>query len=157
MKRLGLLIAAAAAAATLSGLFPGVDVGKLQPVQVIYIQRDGGKYLVATDTGDTGLGSDLETAIAALRQTASGKVFLDTADFLLLDKDCTGVLTAACDILRPGTEVCMTDGAVDLEAAGPFLSVHEPNKTLAQYAAGRSEIPTLKIREGRMELIGQSD
>lgn len=155
MKRIGLFAAAAVIALALGNLFPGVDVGKLQPVQVVSVRRDGERYLVATDTGETGRGNDIGDAIAAMKRSASGEIFLDTADYFLLDKDCMEILKAACDILRPGTEVCLIDGNPDLEAAGQFLSVHEPNRTLAQCAAERSQIPILKIREGRMELIGQ--
>lgn len=157
MKRIGLMIAAFLVAAAMGNLFHRTDVGKLQPVQVIYISREQGQVAVSTDTGGSGAGKELAEAFAELRKSASGAVFLDTADYLLLDPDCMGLLKDNYEILRPGTRVCIVEGAVDVDTVGEYLSAHRPKVTLAQCRAGEKNIPILIIRGGRMELAGESN
>lgn len=157
MKRIGVMLAAALAAAGMGNLFQSIDIGKLEPVRLVYIQQESGKLVIATDTGEMGMGDGFEEALAALKESASAEVFLDTADFLLLDDGCIGVLGETYDILRPGSKVCVADGSVDIEAAGDFLSFHRPGVTLAQCRSGEKEIPVLRTRGGRMELVGKTD
>jgi hypothetical protein len=60
--------------------FEATDVAQLKPVEVIRVSTFAGGVLVETDTGDSGVGRDIERAIADLKQTTDGDVFLDTVD-----------------------------------------------------------------------------
>ena len=160
MKRIGMVLGTVLALAVLGTLFPKTDVGKLQPVQVIQViqvTKERGVLTVVTDTGESGIGKNLSEAIDALKATASGQIFMDTADYLLVGQNCAAVLEEAGEILRPGTRVCIVDGEVDMEKVGSFLSIHKPEVTLARCRNGIKGIPVLTVREGRMELDGKTD
>lgn len=154
MKRWLWLIGAAVAVAVLSGnASPGKDVGKLQPVEVVYLACREGGVAIETDTGDLGIGANLAEAMEDMKAAAPGEVFLETADHLLLSPECIDLMPALMSILRPSCSVCLTEGAPDMEQVGLFLRVHRPRSTLARYRAGERGIETLVTGEGRMELV----
>lgn len=131
----------------------GKDVGKLQPVQVVRVSSGGGQVLIETDTGDVGVGAALTEAFENMKRTASASVFLDTADYLLISESCTALLPALMTYLRPSCVVCLEDGSSDMEQVGAFLEYHKPELTLMRYKAGEKDLPRLRTRDGRMELV----
>lgn len=154
MKRwlwyLGVVIAVAALSGKASA---GEDIGKLQPVQVVYVSCQQGYVVIETDTGDWGAGESLKDAMGNMQAAATGEIFLDTADHLLLSPECIGLLPALMEVLRPSCAVCLADGQPDLEQSGVFLQHHTPKVTLVRYRAGERDLQTLVTREGRMELV----
>lgn len=154
MKRWLFCAAIILTAALLSGKgLPGADVGKLQPVQVVCISGGADWVKIETDTGDVGTGSDLEQAFGDMKATSSAEIFLDTAEYLLISQGSEGFISEMMTHLRPSCSVCIVDGEPDLEKVGAFLHQHEPKITLMHYRAGHRQLPTLKIQEGRMELV----
>jgi len=65
----------------------GTDVAKLRPVEVLWVQVVDGEVRLHTDMGDAGRGADVNAAIEDLKQRASGKVFLKTAEYVLLSEE----------------------------------------------------------------------
>lgn len=154
MKRWLFYAAIIVAAALLSGKgTPGADVGKLQPVQVVRVSGGADWVKIETDTGDMGTGSNLEQAFEDMKETSSAEIFLDTAEYLLVSQGRKDLLSEMMTHLRPSCTVCIVDGEPDMEKVGAFLHQHEPQTTLMHYRAGKRELPTLEIREGRMELV----
>jgi hypothetical protein len=131
----------------------GEDVGKLQPVQLIAVEYTEEKVLLRTDTGHEGRGKNVDQALADLESAAYGKVFLDTADYLLIRKNALPVVNALSSHLRPSCALCRFTGEVELADAAKFLQYHIPELTLGKYQAEEQEIPILVSREGRMELV----
>ena len=131
----------------------GRDVGKLSPVQAVMVcsERDGLRIL--TDGGQTGWGKDVSAAMGDMKETSSARVFLDTADYLLLEPGMEGQLPELKEYLRPSCCVCFVSGSVDLTQAAEYLQLHQPDLTLTQYEAGQRKLPTLKYNEGRMTLV----
>ena len=123
------------AAAILSRLpHPAVDIARLDPVRAIYLYMDGAELTIETDSGDSGTGSDLKAAYADLRANAHREIFLDTAEFLILDPKVP--ITEVFDsLLRPDCRVTFTDAPPDLEKAAAYLSQHLPKLTLARLSA----------------------
>lgn len=152
MKRIGVMLLAAAAAVMLGRLFPRTDIGELEPVQVIYIRREQGKVLIETDLGHVGAGQDLEEAVEDLKQSAAASVFLDTADFLIMDTDCTVRLSEAAEFFRPGIRICLADGLSDLQAAGKYLEVHDLTVSLVRAQSGAENISKIRCVGGRIEV-----
>lgn len=149
MKRWIILTAAVAAAL----MFPSrsaTDVAELLPVELLYVYQENG-VRVETDTGDVGRGENLEAALENLKATASGDIFLDTVDYLILTKDTVGLLPQLWGILRPATEVCLGVNA-DAQAAA-FLSAHKPGVTLNDIRSGEQRLPTLIRTEERYCLV----
>ncbi len=144
MKR-WILFAAAAAAAMLLRPSGERDISGLLPVELIYVGSVGGSVRVEADTGDFGVGADLDAALADMKAAASGEIFLETADYLIVTKETSRLLPQLEKFLRPATEVCMGIGA-DAQAA-KFLSAHKPGVTLNDLRSGRQSLPVL-IRIG---------
>ena len=93
------------AAAILSRLpHPAVDIARLDPVRAIYLYMDGAAMTIETDSGDSGSGADLEAAYADLRNNADREIFLDTAEFLILDPN-VPITEDFYELLRPTTQV----------------------------------------------------
>ena len=68
-------------AAVLGGMpFVGTDIAKLHPAEVLRVQKTGDIIFVELDTGDSGKGKTLETAIQDLKESTPGKVFLETVE-----------------------------------------------------------------------------
>lgn len=133
--------------------FQGTDVAKLQPVELIRIELSQRQVRVQTDTGQEGIGSDMEAAFEDLKQTTSGQVFLETADYLLLSQPEDRLPDAVYEYLRPGCGICVEQGQTDLEQAAAFLGTHEPGTTLQDYRAGERTLSRLITQEGRMHLV----
>ena len=127
------------------------DVGDLLPVELLHIYYSNeGTVCVETDTGDFGTGETLDRALSDLKATASGNIFLDTADYLVIAREAIPLLPRLWEILRPATQVCLGTGA-DPETAR-FLSAHKPGVTLNAIRAGMEALPVLTQAEGRYRL-----
>lgn len=110
---------------------PARDIAKLEPVQLVYIYKEAGSLCIETDTDHRGAGRDILEAAADLRSKADGEIFLETAEFLLLEEDV--IVTADFfTLLRPGAGVVYTGERPDLTAAAEYLSIHPPEHTLRE-------------------------
>lgn len=154
MKKWLFYVMALAAIPVLSfGGLGGEDVGKLRPVQVVMVSAQNDELHLMTDTEDAGVGIDAHQAVSEMNQSASAKVFLDTADYLLLESGTEAWLPQLRDYLRPSCSLCYVAGEVNLEQAGKYLQLHEPEITLTQYEAGERRLPYLLSEEGRLKLV----
>lgn len=131
----------------------GADVGDLQPVELIQVYRERGKVVMETDTGDLGRGRTLQKALEDLQNTTPGKVFLETADYLLLTDDAKKYIPDLFRLLRPGTEVCRIEEKVRGEKAAEYLASHPPTITLQAVQYRFADMPELKYTEGRFKLV----
>ena len=132
MKKWLYLAAVLIAAAILSRLpHPAVDIARLDPVRAIYLYTDGAAMTIETDSGDTGTGADLEAAYAALRTNANREIFLDTAEFLILDPD-VSITEPFYELLRPTTQMVFSNEKPDLKTISDYLTIHPPEITLAK-------------------------
>ena len=129
----------------------GEDVGKLLPVEVIKMYKIGETLVIDTDPGATGKGATVDEAVANLKNTAAGVIFLDTADYLLIDETSKDAVPALELYLKPAVRVCEVEGEVDLKKTSEFLSVHRPSAKLKDKQGGMaSEI--LMMEDGRLIL-----
>jgi hypothetical protein len=132
---------------------PGEDIKQLQPVQTVLAEWTEGKLHLSTDNGCEGKGSTVQAAIADMQSSASGKLFLNTADYLLVRKNALSFLDELKEELRPSCTVCGLMGTVDLPEVAEYLSYHIPRLTVAMYEAGERLIPLLISGEGGMQLV----
>lgn len=146
-----------AAAAVIVGVwgkpFSGVDVAKLQPVEVIRLSGTEGWITVETDTGGLGRGSTLGAAFEDMEKTAEGRIFLETSDYLLVAPEAVTLLEDTAKYLRPGCALCLEIGRGDLKETAAFLAAHRPHMTLRDYCGGNERIPVLWTGEGRKYLV----
>ena len=113
---------------------PARDIADLKPVRAVYIHMEGRTLHIETDTGDSGAGSNLTEACADLRSKADGEIFLDTAEFLILDPK-VPITEGFYSLLRPDCRVTFTDATPDLEKTAAYLTQHLPKLTLARLRA----------------------
>lgn len=117
---------------------PARDIARLEPVRAVYLYQNDGLTTIETDTDNTGTGPDLESAYAALRNNADREIFLDTAQFLILDSD-VPITEPVFEIFRPDCKVVITDSRADLKKSSDYLSQHPPKRNLAQIRAERTQ------------------
>lgn len=150
MKRILLWAAALGAVVFFARVEPsGQNISTLQPVQVLIVSVNG-EIRLQTDTGDEGFGNSVASALAQVRANASGEVFLDTADYLLISD--VAILEEIRPYLRPSCRICLFEGEPDMEKLGDYLKHHDPGVSLKDCTAEQVELPILRIHEGRMEL-----
>lgn len=123
---------------------PAVDVGQLEPVELAAVDWRAGEYHIQTDTGAEGSGATLTEAARDLLARASGTVFLETAEFVLLAPG-TPVTEEFCAVLRPACRVCVADPGTDPAEAAAYLRAHPPKWTLNDLRAGEKEPEWLEM------------
>ncbi len=132
--------------------FQGNDVGKLRPVELVTMGREGGAVVLETDTGDTGRGEDPLAALEDLKRSAPGALFLDTADYFLVTRETESLLPALSGVLRPAVEVCVISEETDLEDAAEYLRAHSPEVTLLAWRTQGKALPELRTEGGEYRL-----
>ncbi len=152
MRRIGYLVLAAVILLGGKG-GTGTDIAQLRPVEVVVVGQKDGQIRIQTDTGDGGIGPDVTMAIDNLKNTAPAEIFLDTAEYLLIERECLGELPNLMNHLRPSCGVCILEGEPDLEQTARYLNIHPPKVTLSRYQAGERRLEVLVIKEGVMELV----
>ena len=147
-----LLIAAAIFGTTSSH---GTDIAKLAPVGVVWLSHSDEEVRLETDTGDMGGGENVKAALNDMKETTSGTIFLDTADYLIVEQGSEALLEQVYSLLRPSCMICVAEKMPDLESVGEYLSAHEPELTLRQYRVEKGNIPELVELDGRFALNAQ--
>lgn len=147
-----LLLAAAAVLPRLS--HPAADVGELEPVAAARISQTPEGVIIRTDTGGEGFGENLQFAVEDLRCRSVRVVFLDSANFLLLENLSEEVWAQLGDYFRPGCYVCRVESEMDLAAAAQYFAVNPPEQTLARLWAEKTLRQTLHWEKGAWSLGG---
>ena len=148
MKRI--LCAALAVAAFLVPTTPQ-ELGRLKPVEVIKVDVQGSQIRIETDTDDAGQGKTVEQALTDLRAGASGTIYLDTAQYLLVPEGREDLIFQMMPYLKRTVKLCYWEGKIPLEKAGKFLDCHSPELTMKAYQPGM-KLPTLTAENDRMRL-----
>ena len=149
MKRIVIYILALAAALLVP--LRGTDVGKLLPVGLIQLYKEGENIVIVTDTGDSGSGSSVQAAFLNLEETTAGVVFLDTADYLLVSRSAEDAVPTLKDYLKPTVRVCYAEADIDPVQAAEFLEVHRPAVRLKEHGM-QNNVQTLSSVNGRLIL-----
>lgn len=142
----------AALALTLLAPVKRTDVGMLQPVEVICVQRRGGDLLITTDTQDSGSGKTLAKAVENLKETTAGIVYMDTAEYLLIYPGCELEAQRLKEYLKDNVRLCGISQEMDLAEAATFLDIHKPNHCLKDWEIG-TKPDELRIENGRFQLV----
>lgn len=107
-----------------------LDVGKLKPVGLVQIYKDADAIVIVTDSDDSGVGYTLAEAFTNLKETTAGAIFLDTADYLLIDQVFIKEIETLGKYLKPQVLVCIANEYIDSKAAAEYLSAHRPTVRL---------------------------
>lgn len=125
------------------------DVGKLLPVQVVAVYSEKGHYIMRTDTQDMGVGETVEQALENMKDTAPGIIYLDTAEFLLLEEQTLQAAEELRPMLRDSVRLCLVEGKIDPGETALFLSAHGQLPQLKTWKPG-ADLPVLTMREKRL-------
>ena len=128
------------------------DVGKLQPVQTIAIYKEGERYVIRTDTDDVGYGQNLQEAVDDLIATTPAVIYLDTAEYLLLDEASETEIESLRSVLKPSISLYHTEDKPDLRNVSKFLSVNDKGPKLKSWKKG-VVLPELVAKNNRLVLV----
>ena len=131
----------------------GRDVARIEPIQIVSLTSDDTHIILQTDTGARGSGISFSEALQDMYRTTPAYAFLDTAEYLLIEKDLEYLIPTLWETLRPACSLCWVEEHPDLEQAAAFLKIHKPQTALKDYLAGEKELPTLKTEGERMQLV----
>lgn len=130
----------------------GKDVGQLRPVGLLYVFRQGNLVCVETDTGESGQGADLQSALLDMKTSASGVLFLETTEKLVITEAMKGILPQLQEQLRPGTRVLLGQADLNAEEAYDYLSAKREGLPLKDWKQG-TELPRLQNAKGRFHIV----
>ena len=133
-----------------------VDVAKLRPVEVIAIYKSGNAVALTTDTEDMGVGMSAAEALENMRDTSPAVIYLDTAEFLLVEDTAVGEVEALRKELKDSVRLCNVSGKVDLKSAAKYLPVHGSLPVLRNWKAGGA-LPVLRIENDRLKISENSE
>ena len=90
------------------------DVADLRPVRAVQIYMLNGEVALLTDTEDIGYGADALAALSDMKKTASGVIYLDTAEYLLVSEAAIGQVSQLRQHLKPSVTLYLCEKAVDI-------------------------------------------
>ena len=128
------------------------DVGKLHPVQAVSMGYHNEQIILKTDTGEMGIGETTELALENLKQTAPAIIYLDTAEFLLVEENALKYVADLRQFLESNVRVCLTEPEVEVDKASEYLQIHGNLPKLKQWNAGEN-LPVLTKENERIILL----
>lgn len=131
-----------------------IDIGNLSPVRTVWITEAQGQVYLQTDAGNFGAGANMEEAIEDLNASAPKTVFLETADYLIVEKGKEKILEQTTGVFHPTCMICVSEKMPDLEGATEFLSTHEPKLTLQKWRIEQVSLQQLYEQDGRFRWEG---
>ena len=130
---------------------PGTDIGMLIPVETVFIQKLENEIVIETDSGDRGAGATMKQAAEDLKEKADGVIYLDTADYLILNREAEALLYQLQSNQKQEVALCETEGQINVEEITPFLRAHKPQLRLSDWRAGMT-LPGLEEAEGSFKI-----
>ncbi len=107
-----------------------LDIGKLEPVQAVWAYKENGNIILETDTQDRGEGQSVEQALGDMKVRSPGIIYLDTAQYLLISEEMVERLPELGKHLKDRIEVCLWDGAGEIQDAARYMASHKNGKRL---------------------------
>ena len=147
------LIGAALLLAILLPKGRGTDLSELIPVEILYIDKVEDHIQVVTDQGVSGMADTLEAALADMQGTSPGRVFLDTAEYLLVTEQALPELENLMRTIRPSVKLLLVTQQPQWDGLAAYLQGQDPEATLLDYQTENVSIPKLMSVEGRYYIV----
>lgn len=112
------------------------DVANLEPIQAVWLRSENEKLILQTDTEDIGIGRTVAEALADMKLHSPGIVYLDTAEYLLVDENATTHIQELNGILRKSVHVSLWNGEGELVEAARYMRSHKSGMELGDWAQG---------------------
>ena len=101
-----------------------LDVAKLLPINAVAVYREGENVVLETDAGYLGRGGSVLTALSNLKETVPWVIYLDTAEYLLLEEDAISWVEELRQVFKPSVKVCICQAAGKVEETVKYLEIH---------------------------------
>ena len=131
----------------------GTEPEQLKPVQLLLAEKTGERVILKTDTVDYGEGYTVKEALQNMEDSADGRIFLETAELLILKGTYEELLADLQKVLRPAVGICTTEERLDPAKAAEYLSVLRPEHSFLELRVGNHELPQLQWEKGRGKLV----
>ena len=102
----------------------GQDVADLEPIQTVWLSREGEQLLLKTDTEDVGRGTTVAAALTDMKIHSQGIVYLDTAQYLLVSETALDAVSEIRPYLKGKVRVCVWEGG-DVKKAARYVNARE--------------------------------
>lgn len=111
-----------------------LNVADLEPVQVVAVYREAGQVILETDTGDLGKGTDVQQALADMKAHTHTVIYLDTAEYLLVEAGAEEQARILSAKLKGGVRVAPYNGG-DLQQEAKYADLHNDLPKLRKWIA----------------------
>jgi hypothetical protein len=128
-----------------------MDIAKLRPVETVILQKQGDVVTIATDTDDSGQGTDALQALQNMKETAKGIIYLDTAQYLLVSEDAADLVQQLRPHLKHSVTLYKCELIVDTKEVSRYLDIHGNGPKLKVWKTGDS-MPVLRQAGERLIL-----
>ena len=110
-----------------------IDISDLEPIQAVRMYREDGKIILETDTEDYGIGENVKEALADMKQSSEGIVYLDTAQFLVVAENALDDIAHIKPFLKEKVQVCLSEGMDKLSTVAKYMKAHDIGVKLKQW------------------------
>ena len=124
---------------------PKEDVGNLEPIQAVWLQKDELGVVLQTDTDDIGYGVDVYQALADMKLHSAGVIYLDTAEFVLAEEDAQAYIGELKGMLDGSVRICLWDGEGELVDAARYMQSHKTGMKLEDWQVGKALVKITEI------------
>lgn len=100
------------------------DISTLEPIEAVWMGIDGENVVLKTDSGDVGRGVGVEEALADMKISSLGIVYLDTAQYLLVSQNALQQIPSIAVHLKKSVRVCIWDGNGEIFHASRYMKAH---------------------------------
>ena len=123
-----------------------MNVGNLRPVQIIAVRKMNKWVMVETDTEDKGIGGTIAQALQNMKDRSDGVIYLDTAQYLLVEKDAEELIGDLSNALKPSVRLCIAADLEGLKKAVQFLDAQGGLPKLKEWKKG-VQLPVISTFE----------
>ena len=119
-----------------------LDVARLEPVEVVYMEQTAETIKIVTDTGAEGKGESVAEALNDLKNSTAGVVYMDTADYLIVNDQAIDLINDMKCLMKDSVRLCRAQDP-EMKNVADYLNTHGNYPKLKEWNAGLN-IPTLK-------------
>ena len=123
------------------------ELGKLKPVEAVMLYEENDQVILKTDTEDRGSGATVKQALQNMKESSSGIIYMDTADYLLIEVGAEHWIDELRGVLKKGVRICNVGPGVEPEKAASFLRIHKPQRVLESWTQA-AKLQTLTASDG---------
>lgn len=123
------------------------DIGTLEPIQAVWMHKEGENLTLRTDTDDTGSGKTVEEALSDMKYHSSGIVYLDTAEYLMVSSTALEYIAEMKPILKGSVKLCQWEGEGELTEAAAYMRAHKIGHRLDKWGQ-QVKLPNLPTQTG---------